>query len=98
MSETEITTPRQMIMQSHYREFPEMITTLELCRAMAKKDRRSITESLRNCASALSKYAVNKSLRSTLEDMARSRFPEVHINRIRACLVKMERALSKELR
>lgn len=98
MTTTEITTPRQMIMQSHYREFPEMITTMELCRAMARKDGRSVTESLRGCSSSLSDKAANKSLRSTLDEMSKSKFPEVQLNRIKACLQKMESKLVKEFR
>lgn len=88
---------RKIIMNSKYREFPETLTTLELCRAFAQKDRRKVGESLRKCASALAAKVSNKNLRNTLEDMSRNLFPETEIVRIRGCIARMENKLSREI-
>jgi len=88
---------RKIIMNSKYREFPETLTTLELCRAFAQKDRRKVGESLRKCAAALAAKVSNKNLRNTLEDMSRNLFPETEIVRIRGCIQRVESKLSKEI-
>lgn len=93
-----MSTAMQIIMNSQYREFPDTLLTLELCRAAARSDKRKIGESLRACAKVKAGQAKNKNLRNTLIEMSRSQFPEVQITRIRDCVEKMERELSKEVR
>lgn len=89
---------RQLILESNYAEFPETLTTLELSRALAKIDNRSIPASIRATASVVAAKIRNRHLKSTLLEMASSKFPETHIVRIRECLKKMESRLEKELR
>ncbi len=91
-------TIRQLILNSHYAEFPETLTTLELSRAFARLDKRSVPVSLRATALMIAEKASNRHLKSTLREMASSPFPETHIVRIRECLKKMESRLEKELR
>jgi len=88
-------TAMQIIMNSDYREFPETLLTLELCRATARADGRKIGESLRACAKVKARQA--KNLFNTLTEMSRSQFPEVQMTRIRGCVDRMEKALSREV-
>lgn len=59
-------TAMQIIMNSQYREFPEVLLTLELCRAAARADGRKIGESLRACAKVKARQAKNRNLFNTL--------------------------------
>lgn len=70
-------TAMQIIMNSQYREFPETLLILELCRAAARADGRKIGESLRACAKVKARQAKNRNLFNTLTEMSRSQFPEV---------------------
>ena len=87
----------QIIMNSQYSEFPETLLTLELCRATARADGRKIGESLRACAKVRARQAKNRNLYNTLIEMSRSQFPETQIIRIRGCVEKMEKALTREV-
>lgn len=87
----------EIIMCSKYREFPDTLLDLELCRAAARADGRKIVESLRKCAAIKAKSAQNKNLKSSLEEMSRSLFPEVQMTRIRGCIRKMETSLNREI-
>ena len=89
---------RDLISSSHYAEFPDVLVTLQLCRAQASLDGRSAIKSLRECAVTLSHRVMNTHLRNTLLRMSQSSFPEVEINRIRACIGKMESRLRREFR
>lgn len=90
-------TAMQIIMNSQYSEFPETLLTLELCRATARADGRKIGESLRACAKVKARQAKNRNLYNTLIEMSRSQFPETQIIRIRGCVEKMEKALTREV-
>lgn len=90
-------TAMQIIMNSQYREFPETLLTLELCRAFARAEGRKIGESLRACAKAKARQAKNRNLFNTLTEMSRSHFPETQMIRIRGCVEKMEKALTREV-
>ncbi|WP_286933896.1 hypothetical protein [Leclercia sp. UBA5958] len=90
-------TAMQIIMNSQYREFPEALLTLELCRAAARADGRKIGESLRACAKVKASQAKNRNLFNTLTEMSRSQFPETQMIRIRGCVEKMEKALAREV-
>ncbi len=90
-------TAMQIIMNSQYREFPEVLLTLELCRAAARADGRKIGESLRACAKVKARQAKNRNLFNTLTEMSRSQFPETQMIRIRGCVEKMEKALTREV-
>lgn len=93
-----MTKEKQFIQSSRYAEFPDVMVTLQLCRAMAVKDGRKVGQSLRDCAERVSIRVQNKSLKDTLIAMSRSAFPEVEVNRIKACIGKMEAALRREFR
>lgn len=90
-------TAMQIIMNSQYAEFPETLLTLELCRATARAEGRKIGESLRACAKVKARQAKNRNLYNTLIEMSRSQFPEVQMTRIRGCVDRMEKALSREV-
>lgn len=90
-------TAMQIIMNSQYAEFPDVILTLELCRAAARADGRKIGESLRSCAKVKARQAKNRNLFNTLTEMSRSQFPEMQMTRIRGCVDRMEKALSREV-
>lgn len=90
-------TAMQIIMNSQYAEFPETLLTLELCRAAARADGRKISESLRACAKVKARQAKNRNLYNTLIEMSRSQFPEVQMTRLRGCVDRMEKALSREV-
>ncbi|EPM6209252.1 hypothetical protein [Enterobacter hormaechei] len=91
-------TAMRIIMNSQYREFPETLLILELCRAAARADGRKIGESLRACAKVKARQAKNRNLFNTLTEMSRSQFPEVQMTRIRGCVERMEKALGREMR
>lgn len=89
---------KEMIMASHYAEFPDVLVTLELCRALAVKEGRKVGQSLRDCAAVVQRRVSNQALKNTCITMSKSRFPEVEITRIRACIGKMEASLRREFR
>ncbi len=91
-------TAQQIINASKYREFPDTLLTLELCRSMARSEGRKVGDSLRKCAKALSGKVRNRNLEGTLLTMSRSMFPETEMTRIRGCIGKMEAALMREVR
>lgn len=91
-------TALQIIHASKYREFPDTLLTLELCRSLARHEGRKVGESLRKCAKALSGKVSNRNLEGTLLTMSRSLYPETEITRIRGCIGKMESALMREVR
>ena len=91
-------TALQLIHASKYKEFPDTLLTLELCRSFARLEGRKVGESLRKCAKALSGKVNNRNLQGTLRTMSLSLFPESEITRIRGCLGKMEAALTREVR
>ena len=91
-------TARQIIHASAYKEFPDSLLTLELCRSFARLEGRKVGESLRKCAKQLSRKVRNRNLEGTLITMSRSLFPETEMARIRGCIGKMEAALMREVR
>lgn len=91
-------TAQKIINASKYREFPETLLTLELCRSMARTEGRKVGDSLRKCAKSLSGKVRNRNLEGTLLTMSRSMFPETEMTRIRGCIGKMEAALMREVR
>ncbi len=86
---------KEIITCSKYAEFPDVLITLELCRAFAQLEKRRVGESLRSCARLLAVSANHELLRATLEEMGKSQFPEVQIVRIRNCVRKMEKAIDR---
>lgn len=84
---------KEVIAKTRYAEFPDTLITLELCRAVASKEKRRIGESLRACARVLAAKAQDHHLVSVLEEMGKSQFPEVQMTRIRDCIRRMESAL-----
>jgi cytochrome c551/c552 len=86
---------KEIIANSKYAEFPDVLVTLELCRAFAQRDKRRVGESLRACARALAGKAQNQLLINTLQEMGKSQFPETQMPRIRDCIRRMEAALNK---
>jgi hypothetical protein len=84
---------KEIIACSKYAEFPDVLTTLELCRIFALREKRRVGESLRGCARILAVRVDDERLRATLEEMGKSQFPEVQIVRLRDCLRRVESAL-----
>lgn len=87
---------REIIASTRYAEFPDVLATLELCRAFAQLDKRRIGESLRGCARLLAARVNDELLCATLEEMGKSQFPEVQIVRIRNCIQQMEKAITRQ--
>lgn len=88
----------EVLKASRYAEFPDVITTLQLCRACAVRDGRKVAPSMRECARIIHSRAQNKALRDTLAVMSKSAFPEVELTRLRSCLDRMIAAMRRELR
>lgn len=88
---------KEIIACSKYAEFPDVLTTLELCRIFALREKRRVGESLRGCARILAVRVDDERLRATLEEMGKSLFPEVQIVRIRNCIQKMEKAVARSI-
>lgn len=86
---------KEIIANSKYAEFPDVLVTLELCRAFSQLDKRRVGESLRACARMLAAKVQNQTLINTLEEMGKSQFPETQMTRIRDCIRRMETALKK---
>lgn len=84
---------REAIACSNYAEFPDVLITLELNRAFAIREKRSVPQSLRAGARVIISRVKHPRLKSTLESMSTSPFPETHIARIRDCIKRMEAAL-----
>lgn len=78
-------------------EFPDVLVTLELCRVLAQRDKRSVPASLRGCARALAARVENDRLHATLLTMSKSLFPETQITQIRDCIRKMEATVTRKL-
>lgn len=89
---------KEIITCSKYAEFPDALVTLELCRVFAQREKRSVPASLRACARILADKVSHERLRATLEEMSKSLFPEVQINRIRDAIRRMEGALNKNFK
>lgn len=85
--------PEQIIACSRFAEFPDVLVTLQLCRAMAIRDKRSVPQSIRACGRVLISRIQHPLLKATIKEMSTSSFPEVQISRIKDCLHKMETAL-----
>mgnify|MGYP000865268950 FL=1 len=86
---------KEAIACSRFAEFPDVLVTLELNRAFAAREKRSVPQSLRAGARALIPRIQHPLLRETLEAMSTSQFPEVQIARIRDCIKRMESALNR---
>lgn len=85
--------PEEIIACSRFAEFPDVLVTLQLCRAMAIKDKRSVPQSIRACGRALIPGIQHPLLKATIAEMSTSPYPEVQISRLRDCIRKMETAL-----
>lgn len=86
---------KEAIAVSRFGEFPDTLTTLELCRVFAQLEKRRVGESLRACARVLHDKAQHERLRETLAVMGKSQFPETQIARIRDCIRRMETVLDR---
>lgn len=87
-----------VIKKSKYAEFPDVITTLCLCRALAIKDGRKVIPAMRKCALNIRQRTENKTLSDALLTMSISAFPEVELNRMKAYLARMQSAIRREFR
>jgi len=91
-------TPKEIISNTKYAEFYDVLTTLQLCRTVAQRERGKVGQRLRACAGLVSQRVHNRTLASTLTTMAGSLFPETELRRIADCIRRMESHLGKELR
>lgn len=85
---------REAIACSKYAEFPDVLTTLELNRAFAIREKRSVPQSLRAGARVMIHRVQSEHLRTTLAAMSTSPFPEVQVAEIRDCIRRMSPRLS----
>lgn len=88
---------QQMIRLSQYAEFPDTLDILNLCRAAAKYDKRSVRQALNGCARYRLRSVESPRLRRTLEQMATSFFPESFIKVIEDENHQMEKKLGRKL-
>ena len=88
---------QQMIRLSQYAEFPDTLDILNLCRAAAKYDKRSVRKALNGCARYRLRSVQSPRLRRTLEQMATSFFPESFIKVIEDENHQMEKKLARKL-
>lgn len=88
---------QQMIRLSQYAEFPDTLDILNLCRAAAKYDKRSVRIALNGCARYRLRSVESPRLRKTLEQMASSFFPESFIKVIEDENHQMEKKLARKL-
>ena len=88
---------QQMIRLSQYAEFPDTLDILNLCRAAAKYDKRSVRQALNGCARYRLRSVKSPRLRRKLEQMATSFFPESFIKVIEDENHQMEKKLARKL-
>lgn len=88
---------QQMIRLSQYREFPDTLEIVILCRAAAKFDKRSVRVALNGCARYRLRSVESPRLRKVLEQMATSFFPESFIKVIEDENHQMEKKLARKL-
>lgn len=84
---------REAITCSRFAEFPDVLVTLELTRAFAIREKRSVPQSLRAGGRVMISRIQHPQLRATIEEMCTSPYPEVQVARIRDCVRRMESAL-----
>lgn len=84
---------REAISCSRFAEFPDVLLTLELNRAFAIREKRSVPQSLRAGGRAMISRIQHPQLRATIQEMTTSHYPEVQVARIRDCVKCMESAL-----
>ena len=96
MSKERIAT--DIIHNSAYSEFPDIIATIQLAMYYAKKDYRNIQEAMRFTARECLKRAVNENLRRTLKEMMVSTIPETQMTNLFICQLKMRDELALELK
>lgn len=90
-------TPRELIVNSHYGEFPDAVVTLQLARRVAVLDGRSPEEAMRHCAGLIANRVTNQKLRFTLLDMMVCKYPDNHLADIQKAIKKMAKHLRAEL-
>lgn len=90
-------TPRELIVNSHYGEFPDAVVTLQLARRVAVLDGRSPEEAMRHCAGLIANRTTNQKLRFTLLDMVVCKYPDNHLADIQKAIKKMAKHLRQEL-
>lgn len=90
-------TPRDLIVHSHYGEFPDAVVTLKLARRQAELDGRNPQEAMRTCAGLPSKRVSNQKLRFTLLDMVVTKYPENSLVAIEKTIKLMAKHLTAEL-
>lgn len=90
-------TPRELIVHSHYGEFPDAVATLQLARRIAVLDGRSPEEAMRHCAGLIANRVTNQKLRFTLLDMVVCKYPDNHLADIQKAIKKMAKHLRAEL-
>lgn len=84
---------REAITCSRFAEFPDVLVTLELNRAFAIREKRSVPQSLRAGGRVMISRIQCPQLRATVEEMCTSPYPEVQVARIRDCVKRIESAL-----
>lgn len=87
-----------VIHNSRYAEFPDIIATIQLAMTIAKQELRPVNEAMRHCARECLKRAVNKDLRRTLIDMSKSANPTLEMTNLYICQLKMRDELANELK
>lgn len=88
----------EVINNSAYNEFPDIITTIQISMWFAKNELRSVPEAMRHTARECLKRAVNPHLRRTLLDMSSSIDPTLEMANLYICQLKMRDELAEELK
>lgn len=88
----------EIINNCGYNEFPDIVLSIRLAMAFAKKDFRNVDEAMRGCARACLQRAQNDHLRRTLLDMSKSATPTEQLTNLIVCNLKMRDELAHELK
>ena len=88
---------QQLIRLSQYRELPDTLEIVILCRAAAKFDKRSVRVALNGCARYRLRSVESPRLRKVLEQKATSVCPEPAIKVIEDEKHQMEKKLARKL-
>jgi hypothetical protein len=91
-------TALDIINNSAYNEFPDIIATIQLSMHFAKADFRNVQEAMRFTARACMNRADNQHLRRTLQEMSVSTTPEMEMANLYLCQLKMRDELATAIK
>lgn len=90
-------TPRDLIVNSHYGEFPDAVITLRLAARIAVLDSRLPEDAMRVCAGMMARRVTNQKLKFALLEMVISDYPQNILVDILKTIKQMAQHLGRDL-